>query len=106
MAFLDEAQHGYLTTTVTYDGAQSAAILVAATTGKAIIVDKVMYSADAQGTMFLASDSTQKSHTIYYGANGGVAVDDWRLPCATGENLKITTTDSGNHSIFVRYYLV
>lgn len=106
MAFLDEAQHGFLTTSANYTSAQSAATLIAATSGKAIIVDKVMYSADAQGTLFLASDSTQKSHKIYYGANGGVAVDDWRLPCATGENLKITTTDSGNHSIFVRYYLV
>ena len=106
MAFLDEAQHGFLTITANYDGAQSAATLISATSGNAIVVDKVMYSADAQGTMFLASDSTQKSHKIYYGANGGVAVDDWRLVCGVGENLKITTTDSGNHSIFVRYYLI
>ena len=106
MAFLDEAQHGFLTTTANYNSAQSAATLISATSGKAIIVDKVMYSADASGTMFLASDSTQKSHKIYYGANGGVAVDDWRLACTFEENLKITTTLSGNHSIFVRYYLV
>tara|TARA_Y100000310_G_scaffold263137_1_gene273167 strand:+ start:26 stop:346 length:321 start_codon:yes stop_codon:yes gene_type:complete len=106
MAFLDEAQHGFLTTTANYTSAQSAATLISATSGKSIIVDKVMYSADASGTMFLASDSTQKSHKIYYGANGGVAVDDWRLACAFEENLKITTTLSGNHSIFVRYYLV
>ena len=106
MAFLDEAQHGFLTTTANYTSAQSAATLISATSGKVIIVDKVMYSADASGTMFLASDSTQKSHKIYYGANGGVAVDDWRLVCGVGENLKITTTLSGNHSIFVRYYLV
>ena len=106
MAFLDEAQHGFLTTTANYTSAQSAATLISATSGKAIVVDKVMYSADASGTMFLASDSTQKSHKIYYGANGGVAVDDWRLVCTLGENLKITTTLSGNHSIFVRYYLV
>jgi hypothetical protein len=106
MAFLDEAQHGFLTTTANYTSAQSAATLISATSGKAIIVDKVMYSADASGTMFLASDSTQKSHKIYYGANGGVAVDDWRLACTFEENLKITTTLSGNHSIFVRYYLV
>jgi len=106
MSFFDVAQHGFLTTSANYTGAQSAAVLVAATAGKAIVVDKIMFSADTGGTMFLASDSTQKSHKIYYGANGGVAVDDWRLVCGVGENLKITTTDSGNHSIFVRYYLV
>ena len=106
MSFFDVAQHGFLTTSANYTGAQSAAVLVAATAGKAIVVDKIMFSADTGGTMFLASDSTQKSHKIYYGANGGVAVDDWRLVCGVGENLKITTTLSGNHSIFVRYYLI
>mgnify|MGYP003148516576 FL=1 len=106
MAFLDEAQHGFLTVKANYSSAQSAATLISATSGKAIIVDKVLFSADTAGNMFLGSDSTQISQKTYYGSNGGIAVDDWRLPCVTGENLKITTILSGNHSIWVRYYLV
>ena len=103
MAFLDEAQHGFLTYRV--ELTSGTATLVSATSGRAIVVDKVMFSADEAGTMLLSSDTSQISMKLFYGAKGGMAVDDYGLRCNVAEPLKITTTGSGNQSIWLRYYL-
>ena len=103
LAFLDEAQHGFLTHRV--ELTSGTATLVSATSGRAIVVDKIMFSADEAGTMLLNSDTSQISMKLFYGAKGGMAIDDYGLRCTVAEPLKITTTGSGDQSIWLRYYL-
>ncbi len=105
MGFFEHAEHGYqfIVPTV-YSGAQSGVEVLAAQSGKRIVIDKIIFSRDQAGTMKLLSASTDVTNTFYFDAKGGVVLDDLRLVCGNTEALSITTTGDGDHSILLRYY--
>ena len=105
MSFLGNAQHGY-SWVVSATLSAGTTEVIAAEAGKLIIVDKIIYSCESAGTMKLTSASTDITNTFHFGANGGVALDELRLRCGQNEALKIVSTDSGDHSIMVRYYKI
>lgn len=84
--------------------AQSGLALVAAVTGRTIVVDKLIVGMSAAGSFNLDSGTTMIFPVMYVPANGRVNAD-LNLRCAVGEALNYDSTITGNQSIYVEYHI-
>ena len=80
--------------------------IVAAVSGKQIVIDRLIISADAASATFFESDTTQITPTLYTGAGGTIDIDDLNWRTASGVALTYTAVITGNISIVVFYHLL
>jgi hypothetical protein len=107
MTFLGNASHGYSWKVSTVQTTPSSAVeIIPAVSGKHTVIDKIIYSCSEAGTMFVSSGATPITIAFNFGANGGVALDELKITCGQSEAVTFTTTDSGNHTIMMRYYRI
>lgn len=81
--------------------------LVAAVSGKAIVVDYLLVSVSAAATnIFLESSTTTKIFPdLFLAANSTWDTEDPYIRTAAGESLTFSATITGTISVFVRYHL-
>lgn len=81
--------------------------IVAAVTGKRIVVDHLTITASAAASAFLESGaSTVIFPTVYLAAGDNYTIDDPGVRTTSGAALTFSATVTGNISVFVKYHLV
>lgn len=79
--------------------------LIAAVTGKRIVVDHLTISASAAASAFVESGtSTVIFPTVYLAANTSYSIDEPGIKTAVGAALTFSATITGNISVFVKYH--
>lgn len=80
--------------------------IVAAVTGKKIVVDHLTVTASAAASAFIESGaSTVIFPTVYLAAGDNYTIDEPMVKTAAGEALTFSATVAGNISVFVKYHL-
>lgn len=79
--------------------------IVAAVSGKRIVVDTIMISVSADTTFFFESGSTVIFPTTNVAAKSSFIIYEPRCATAAGVALTLTATITGTISCFVRYHL-
>ncbi len=84
------------------------ASLVAGATGVVVVVDEIMFTADAACAIFLESGaSTVIFPTVYLAAGDSFVMDSGNLcRTASGEALTYTAVVTGNVSVFIKYHRI
>lgn len=87
----------------------SASILPALTNGARYVIDTFVISSKVSGDATLQEQTATGSSSIgpqmWFGAQGGAALDEAYIPLTRGSALTVTTVGSGSMSIFGRYHL-
>jgi hypothetical protein len=88
----------------TWNSAVTERSVVAGSSGEILVIDNLIFSSNAAGSITVLSNNTAVTAPIYISANGGVALEDWGIRLASGEALKVTTTGTGDQGITAVYH--
>lgn len=90
-----------------YNGAQTNVVIVGLpTSGHKYIVDALYVNGDTAGTFSLLDDENDaiSGYKWYYGANGGIVLEDVYLALEKNRGIRFTQTGGGNFSVLVKYH--
>lgn len=87
-----------------YTIAQTNTEIVAGVSGKVLVIDYLMVSADATGTFLLAEGGSTVFGKVHLIAGVPLVMANPDIKFSSGEGIDVTTTNAGNHTVWIEYH--